>query len=111
MEKKMGIYMIKNEKTGRVYIGSSADIDKRFEYHINDLQRGNHGNYELQNDWSHSTGKNIFTFKELEILKDERKLLEREYYYIKKYKEIASVYNVANPFDNGFKERFPEIYK
>lgn len=111
MEKKMGIYMIKNEKTGRVYIGSSADIDTRIKLHVDDLQRGVHHNFELQNDWSYSTGKNNFTFKKLEILRDEKKLLEREYYYIKKYGEIASVYNMANPFDNGYKERFPEIYK
>lgn len=48
----IGIYKIRNTESNLVYFGQSQDIEKRIKYHFYELQRGNHHNYLLQNDFS-----------------------------------------------------------
>jgi group I intron endonuclease len=33
-----GVYLVKNDKAGKVYVGSSADVDKRLIYHKSQLK-------------------------------------------------------------------------
>jgi group I intron endonuclease len=47
-----GIYTITNLKNSRVYVGSSRNIERRFKSHIDDLKKGSHHSYKLQDDWS-----------------------------------------------------------
>lgn len=49
---KSGVYLIRNTVSGREYVGSSADIDKRWSGHKSDLRRGVHANRYLQNAWN-----------------------------------------------------------
>lgn len=42
-----GVYIIKNLKTGWVYIGSSNAIELRIEEHFEELNKGKHYNFHL----------------------------------------------------------------
>lgn len=48
---KCGIYAIVRTDCTKVYIGSSINVLSRFQKHISQLDRGAHGNTDLQNDW------------------------------------------------------------
>lgn len=50
--KVTGIYKIKNIVNGRVYIGASTDVYKRFYQHMFYLRRGEHANVDLQSDYN-----------------------------------------------------------
>lgn len=88
----IGIYKIENIVNGRVYIGQSVDIEKRWRSHTKELRKGTHANVLLQDDWL-IYGEEHFTF---EVIKKCRsiKLNEFEKYYIKHY----------NAFDNGYNQ-------
>lgn len=47
-----GIYQIVNKVNGKVYIGRSKDIHKRWKSHISNLNKGKHINKALQQDWN-----------------------------------------------------------
>lgn len=47
-----GIYMIKNVKTGMVYVGSSKLVRKRIKQHLSFLGGGKHHNHRLQEAWN-----------------------------------------------------------
>lgn len=84
-----GIYFIKDKK-GRVYVGSSVDIDKRFQRHFRDLEHGNHHNLFLQRAYN-KHGKEYFEIGLLEEVTDQSKLFDREQYYI----DTVGTYNMA----------------
>lgn len=65
MDKISAVYAIVNKETGKMYIGGSKDIKTRWRLHKADLNRGEHYNGELQEDWN-KYGSNTFV---LEILK------------------------------------------
>lgn len=46
-----GIYKITNNTNGKVYIGESENIPRRWIEHIMALTYGEHKNYKLQNDF------------------------------------------------------------
>lgn len=79
----IGVYKITNKVNGKYYIGSSKDIQKRFNSHITDLDNGTHNNTYLQRSWD-KYGKDNFEFTILEetSLDDLR---NRETYYIKEF--------------------------
>lgn len=43
-----GIYLIINTENGKIYIGSAADIIKRWDWHTRALSKGSHHNILLQ---------------------------------------------------------------
>ena len=47
----IGVYSITNTANGKIYIGSSVNIDKRFAGHRNALNKGKHENSHLQRAW------------------------------------------------------------
>jgi len=49
----IGVYAIHNLVTGRVYVGSSVHIPRRWREHLSVLSRGVHTNAALQADWLH----------------------------------------------------------
>jgi len=75
-----GIYVIRNKKTNKVYIGSSQNIRKRINEHRNDLIKGKHHNKYLQNSWN-KYGEKTFEFKILERCEIDM-LLGREQFWI-----------------------------
>lgn len=46
-----GVYVIRNLKTNRVYIGSSDHVDRRLAQHRGQLNNGTHPISNLQIDW------------------------------------------------------------
>ena len=92
--KKVGIYKITNLTNGKVYIGQSLDIDKRWETY----KRGNfHGNRGLETDWK-THGYNNFKFEILLECKPEE-LDMYEYRYITEYNALEAGYNIMPPRD------------
>lgn len=79
----IGIYKIENSINGKVYIGQSVDVDKRFKSHIRELRKGKHNNRFLQDDWN-TFGEEAFTF---ELIKKCRSLYlnRNEKTYINEY--------------------------
>lgn len=57
-----GIYSITNLKTGKVYYGSSSNIEKRWNGHKSKLRKGTHPNAHLQNSWK-KWGEAVFIFR------------------------------------------------
>ena len=57
----IGIYAIRNTKNGKMYIGESIDIEKRWKNHQEHLYNGNHHSYKLQSEWDKSRN-NQFRF-------------------------------------------------
>lgn len=92
-----GIYAIENLVNGKIYIGQSVDINKRFREHKHHLGSSNHCNRYLQSAWN-KYGSANFTFKILEDC-SESKLNEKEIFYILKYRQMTEVYNLC---DGGY---------
>jgi len=57
----IGIYMISNTETGDIYVGSSANIKKRWSGHRCLLRRNKHNNQRMQRSWN-KYGESAFTF-------------------------------------------------
>jgi group I intron endonuclease len=74
--RKSGIYQIKNLTTGKFYIGSATNVNKRFTQHKDDLRKGVHDNRYLQNAWN-KYGEQDFAFSVLEYCEKD-KLLKLE---------------------------------
>lgn len=75
-----GIYCIEDAK-GRLYYGSSEDIETRWYAHIKGLTANRHINKKLQNAWN-KHGPDFFTFYVVEAVTDHSKLLEREQWWL-----------------------------
>lgn len=83
---RTGVYRIRNEINGKVYIGSTSQkrgVLGRFIEHRVTLNRGTHCNRYLQRAWD-KYGKEAFTFKGIEYCEQE-KCTEREQYWIDAY--------------------------
>ena len=48
----IGIYKIENKVNGKVYIGQSVNIKKRWKQHKYELNSNNHVNKHLQASWN-----------------------------------------------------------
>lgn len=83
------IYCLRNRKR---YIGSSRDIEKRFNNHILSLDNGIHHNKYLQKAWD-IYGENEFVFSILEAVEKQEDLFKKEEKYIKKFK-FNSLFNI-----------------
>lgn len=71
-----GIYKITCVDNGRIYIGQTDNINRRFRHHQNNLKNNNHGNSKLQNSWN-KYGESSFIFEMLaEIEEKDAETLE-----------------------------------
>ena len=86
LKNQVGIYSITNKINGKVYIGQSKDIGGRMLEHIRDLESNRHVNWHLQRAYN-KYGLENFEFNVVEMC-DERKLTDRENYYIDKFKTL-----------------------
>lgn len=75
-----GIYKFLNTVTGKFYIGSAVDIDRRWDDHIRSLNGKYHSNIYLQASWN-LHGEEAFEFIILEYCEIEN-LKWREQYWI-----------------------------
>jgi group I intron endonuclease len=66
--RQSGIFQIKNNQTGKVFLGSSTNLHGPLNKHRFMLSIGRHDNKELQEDWNR-LGSGAFTFEILEVVK------------------------------------------
>jgi group I intron endonuclease len=97
MDKKKGIYLIHCVKSNKVYIGSSANINRRWWDHRSHMNQGKGINVHLQSAWT-LYGKSAFTFSILEECPIEQ-FIERESYWIRLYSSTDKTkgYNIDIP--------------
>jgi len=87
----IGIYSITNTKNGRIYIGASEDIDRRWNEHRTYLRRGKHSNPQLQQDWNQQQEKD-FDFAVIHTCQAEE-LTTLELQTIITMQRVCDVYN------------------
>lgn len=75
-----GVYFIENTNNNKIYIGSSNNVDKRMNKHLNLLRRGKHHSIILQNSWN-KHGEDSFRFYLFEECRQED-LIAREQYHM-----------------------------
>lgn len=97
----MGIYQIKNLINNKIYIGSSTNIDKRWNNHIYKWLKNTHPNLHFQNAFN-KYGIENFIFEILEIVEDVNLLIEREQFYIDDLKPQYNIRLIAES-NIGFK--------
>ena len=98
--KLKGIYLIKNVKNSKCYVGKSVNIETRVRSHFLELKRGK-SNKKMQKDYN-EFGEFSFETKVLEII-NEGGFEEQEDFYIKKYKCIEHGYNSKTAKALGYK--------
>lgn len=106
----IGIYKIVCLENGKEYIGSSMDIDNRWNSHKKDLNRGLHVNIYLQNDYN-KFGLDKFEFKIVQNFKEINKedLEKIEYELIEKHENCYNILGKIMEKDFHTKKRNEEI--
>ncbi len=95
---KCGIYKIINLKTGKFYLGSSVNIEKRFTQHVCDLRANRHHSVYLQRSYN-KHGEDCFELRIVELC-EEASLKEREQKYLHNLYYTNS-YNVSRCASGG----------
>lgn len=102
---KCGVYSITNRVNGKVYIGSSVNLDRRWRTHLRDLSSGRHHSDYLQRAWNKYGAEN-FEFSVLEEVTSKDLLRKREQFYLDQYCSYNNTngYNLRDIADpsNGF---------
>lgn len=109
LERICGIYKIQNKVNGKVYIGQSVNIKKRFYIHrYNAYNKENKSTYDLYLYIAmRKYGKDNFTYEIIEVC--EKGILDqREIYWIKYYKSNQKEYGY-NLSDGGHSTYVKEI--
>jgi len=87
-----GIYILRDKVSGKVYVGSSIDILKRYKDHLRNLTNNKHSNYKLQQAWN--TGKVVLELVLLEeCLRED--LSARESYWLRFENAVRCGFNVT----------------
>lgn len=89
----IGIYKIEHLPTGNKYIGSSKQVEIRFNQHKNNLRKNKHHSSKLQSSWNKSSEEK-FSFELIEECKISE-LLEREDFYIQHFDSFKNGYNMT----------------
>lgn len=85
-----GIYKIENLQNGKIYIGQSIHIEKRWQEHCQPSSNS------LISQAIKEFGKDNFSFEIIEEVDDIEKLTEKEIYYIQNFNSvIPNGYNVS----------------
>jgi group I intron endonuclease len=96
-----GIYKIENLVDGKIYIGSSLNLENREYKHFWMLSRNTHDNQHLQNSYN-KFGVGYFKFSIIEEC-DKIVLIERENYYINQYKSFDQKFGYNMALVNEFR--------
>lgn len=90
---RSGIYAIKNTENGKMYVGSSIYLRKRFSAHRSALGRGKHPSHKLQAAWN-KYGETAFKFCTLLVCGPEN-LLMYEQLAIDRFSAATVGYNIT----------------
>jgi len=88
-----GVYLIEHKSTGRKYIGSAVNIEKRWKQHRRQAENGKHHSRFFQRTWS-KHGADSFAFKTL-LLCDKKNLLMYEQAALDRYAPELNTLSVA----------------
>lgn len=98
----VGIYKIQNNISGKLYIGSSKNIQKRLRSHKSMLRCNNHHSQHLQNSYN-KNGVDSFTFCKIENCEPDELLIREQYYFDKLLKADKYVSGKSNYFiEHGY---------
>lgn len=86
-----GVYIIKNIKNGKVYVGSTNNLDRRLREHKKYLDNNKHHSYKLQKSYN-KYGSDSFEFTIIQYCLNET-LIENEQYWINKFNSYKDGYN------------------
>lgn len=89
-----GIYQIRNVKNGKVYIGSSNNINIRWNAHKRFLRLNQHHSKSLQRSWI-KHGEWSFVFEILEQSENNLFELEQKWLDLKKASDYTCGYNIS----------------
>jgi group I intron endonuclease len=98
---KSGIYYIRNKANGKVYYGSSKNIQRRFADHRKRLRRKKHGNLHLQRAWN-KYGEDVFEFGIVGYCEEEY-LLDMEQVYLDNNPDGYNIAKCAAASTRGMK--------
>lgn len=98
MKNISGIYKIENTINGKVYFGSSNNINKRKKQHFSSLKNGSHCNTHLQRSFN-IYGEDNFIFEAVEFC-EEKNLLNIEQMYLDIYFDGSNRCYNENPIAN-----------
>ena len=94
MAAQTGIYKIKSKTNGRLYIGSSENITRRWSTHLSELSRNVHHSIILQNHVN-KYGLEDLKFVVIEIC-EVSNLIKKEQYYLDCLKPYFNVRKIAD---------------
>lgn len=95
-----GVYGLIHILTGKIYVGSSNNIYKRYREHRNALRYFRHGSKNLQDLWNAGKEED-FDVKILEeIIGTKKELFDREGIFQEKYKDVL-LNTYKNPTGKG----------
>lgn len=92
--RKSGIYAIRNNVTGKIYLGSSSDCVRRYREHSSRLARGAHVNAKLQASWN-KHGAEAFEFVMVLTVMNDGDLESIEQQMLDEHEVVATGYNLA----------------
>jgi group I intron endonuclease len=76
-----GVYQIRHLDSGKVYVGSSGNISRRWKRHREELRSNKHHSRLLQRAWL-KYGEGAFAFELLEAVPDRVARVEREQHWL-----------------------------
>ena len=91
---KSGIYIIKNVKNDKKYIGSAINLNGRWNEHKSRLRKNKHPNLILQNVYN-KHGIEILEFSVLEFINDKEDLILREQHYLDLWNPEYNICKIA----------------
>lgn len=106
------IYCIRNVVSGRVYVGSAVNFQRRWALHRSLLSRGKHHSRMLQRSWI-KHGPQAFVFEVLEFVEEALRLIEREQHWIDALNSICpkTGFNVAPKAGSSLGRKHPDSVK
>ena len=90
MTKKIGIYKIVNKINGKVYVGSSVHIERRWRKHKSELNTNKHHSQKLQRSYN-KYGIDNFVYEIVELV-EEGLLIEKEQHWM----------DILDSYNNGY---------
>ena len=103
MKFRMGVFQIKNKINGKLFIGSSLDLNAIWHAQKLQLDFGIHPNSDLQKDWKELGAEN-FSY---EILEEIRQIEDKPTDFSKEIKVLEGmIIDELQPFENkGYNKR------
>lgn len=110
-----GIYIIRNTINNKIYIGSSIDIQKRWNTHKRDLMKNIHHSIILQRAYN-KYGENNFSYEIIENISNRDILISREQIWLDFFKPeynicVTAGSNLGRKFDTYKKKILTQEHK